>query len=148
MSTIHDVLRELLQLPGATYSCAAVRASGDVVAAAGAESLDPAAVVRWARTAADLLADDDLDDLMVTSRRSYLLVRPVDGGRHGPLLVALRLDRSRANLAAARRELAMVRLDRPHNVLPPASMSDPVAPLELAPLPRRVPAAIPPAAAW
>ncbi|GAA3235713.1 hypothetical protein GCM10017691_33320 [Pseudonocardia petroleophila] len=155
MSTIHDVLRELLQMPGATYSCAAVRASGDVVAEAGAEPVDPAAVVRWARTAADLLADadDDLEDLMVTSRRSYRIVRPVDGGERGPLLLLLCLDRSRATLAAARRELALVRLvDAPPapSALPPGVIEVPPPSQALAappaPLPRRVPAAIPPPA--
>jgi hypothetical protein len=149
LTTIHDVLRELLLLPGATYSCAAVRVSGELVGEAGSEPVDPATVVRWARSAAEFLAaaDDDLDDLMVTSRRSYRLVRPVDGGRHGPLLLHLCLDRTRANLAAARRELALVRLDVAPQTLPPALISATAGTAEWAPLPRRVPAAIPPPAA-
>lgn len=174
MSTIHDVLRELLLLPGATYSCAAVRASGELVAEAGGEPVDPAVVLRWARTAADFLADadDDLDDLMVTSRRSYRLVRPIQGGGHEPLLLHLCLDRSRANLAAARHELTRVRLDRPGEepgesppggsrpvgpsssgyarspglspVAPAASGPAASGPAGSVPLPRRVPSAIPP----
>lgn len=112
LSTFHDVLRGLLLLPGATYSCVADRVSGDLVAEAGEEPVDPAVVVRWARAAADFLAaaEDDLDDLMITSRWSYRLVRPVDDGDRGPLLLHLCLDRSRANLAVARRELSRVRL--------------------------------------
>lgn len=114
-----------------------------MVAEAGAEPVDPAVVLRWARTAADVLADagDDLDDLMVTSRRAYRLVRPVDGGQHGPLLLQLSLDRSRANLAAARRELALVRIES--SIPPPPAVTSPGP---LPPLPRRVPSAIPPAA--
>ncbi|QJY48366.1 hypothetical protein [Pseudonocardia broussonetiae] len=149
MTTIHTVLRELLQIPGATYACAAARSGGELLAEAGAEPVDPAVVVRWARSAADFLAnaDDELDDLMVSSRRSYRLVRPVDAPGSGPLLLVLCLDRARANLAVGRRELARVRLDdvAPEQALPPASMPDPAPPAAWAPLPRRVPSAIPPA---
>jgi hypothetical protein len=161
---IHDVLRGLLLLPGATYSCVADRASGELVAEAGGGPTDPAVVVRWARSAADFLAeaDDDLDDLMITSRWSYRLVRAVDDGGRGPVLLHLCLDRSRANLAAARRELSRVRLDAtevapqpPGPVPSPAktpsraeasSSADPPGPPGWMPLPRRVPAAIPPPA--
>ncbi|MHA6782403.1 hypothetical protein ACVGOW_15655 [Pseudonocardia saturnea] len=155
MTMIDDVLRGLLLLPGATYSCVAVRASGELVAEAGGEPIDPAVVVRWARSAADFLAGagDDLDDLMITSRWSYRLVRPVDDAGRGPLLLLLCLDRSRANLAVARRELSRVRLDaaevapQPRSAtLSPAKTSSQVDPPEWMPLPRRVPAAIPPPA--
>lgn len=149
MATIHTVLRELLQIPGATYACAAARTGDELLAEAGAEPVDPAVVVRWARSAADLLAaaDDELDDLMVTSRRSYRLVRPVDAPGLGPLLLVLRLDRARANLAVARRELARVRLedDAAAQGPPPAAMPQFPPSAARAPLPRRVPSAIPPA---
>lgn len=113
-----------------------------MVAEAGADPVDPAVVRRWARSAADALAgaDDDLDDLMVTSRLAYRLVRQVDGGQHGPLLLQLSLDRSRANLAAARRELALVRIESAAS--PPPAVTPPAA---VPALPRRVPSAIPPA---
>ncbi|MBW0092659.1 hypothetical protein I4I73_26210 [Pseudonocardia sp. KRD-184] len=155
MVTIHTVLRELLQIPGATYACAAARTGDELLAETGAEPVDPAVVVRWARSAADFLAaaDDELDDLMVTSRRSYRLVRPVDAPGLGPLLLVLCLDRARANLAVARRELAQVRLEDgpPAQGAPPAQAPAPAAmpqsppPTARAPLPRRVPSAIPPA---
>ncbi|GEC17724.1 hypothetical protein PHY01_00070 [Pseudonocardia hydrocarbonoxydans] len=122
-----------------------------MVAQAGSAPADPAAVVRWARSAADLLAadDDDLDDLMITSRRSYRLVRLLDGGELGPLLLHVCLDRNRANLAVARRELSRSRLEpEPVHAPPPAVIPEQAAPATWAPLPRRVPAAIPPAAPW
>ena len=89
---------------------------GKVLASAGAAADDgpgvPLAVLGWGATAAGYLAaaaNDELDDLIVTSRRAYHLVRQLDGPAGQPLLVYLRLDRPRANLAVARRALADVR---------------------------------------
>jgi hypothetical protein len=53
---------------------------------------------------------DGLEDLMVTSGRFYHVVREVHADGHHALLVYVCLDRARANLAAARRELAMLAL--------------------------------------
>jgi hypothetical protein len=68
-------------------------------------------VPRWGTAVATMFgatSGDELDDVMITGRRSYHLVRPLGSGAE--VLVYLRLDRSRSNLAAARRELAAVRL--------------------------------------
>lgn len=112
-----DVLQELLRLPGAHFCCIADGTMGKVLASAGAEVDDgpgvPLAVLGWGATAAGYLAaaaSDELDDLIVTSRRAYHLVRQLDGRSGQLLLVYLRLDRARANLAVARRALAAVRV--------------------------------------
>lgn len=111
-----ELLQELLRLPGAKYCCVADGAMGKVLASAGDEADDgpgvPLAVLGWGATAAGYLtsaASDELDDLIITSRRAYHLVRQLEGGSGQLLLVYLRLDRSRANLAVARRALGRVR---------------------------------------
>jgi hypothetical protein len=114
-----DALHSLLRLPGATYSCVVERDSGRVLAEVGqgeaasgdSEGVVPYSVPRWGTAVAamfDSTSGDELDDVMITGRRSYHLVRPIGPG--ASVLVYLRLDRSRSNLAAARRELATVRL--------------------------------------
>jgi hypothetical protein len=114
-----DALQTLLRLPGATYSCVVERDSGRVLAESGrgesgtgdSEGVVPYSVPRWGTAVAamfDSTSGDELDDVMITGRRSYHLVRPLGAGAE--VLVYLRLDRSRSNLAAARRELAAVRL--------------------------------------
>ena len=114
-----DALHTLLRLPGATYACVVERDSGRVLAELGqgeagtgdSEGVVPYSVPRWGTAVAamfDATSGDELDDVMITGRRSYHLVRPLGAG--AAVLVYLRLDRSRSNLAAARRELAAVRL--------------------------------------
>ena len=113
-----DALHGLLRLPGATYSCIVERDTGRVLAEVGqgeggvgdGEGVVPYSVARWGTAVAamfDATSGDELDDVMITGRRSYHLVRSV--GARASVLVYLRLDRTRANLAAARRELAAVR---------------------------------------
>ena len=114
-----DALHTLLRSPGATYACVVERDSGRVLAEVGhgeagtgdSEGVVPYSVPRWGTAVAamfDSTSGDELDDVMVTGRRSYHLLRPLGAG--GAVLVYLRLDRNRSNLAAARRELAAVRL--------------------------------------
>jgi hypothetical protein len=111
-----ELLQELLQVPGANFCCIADGAMGKVLASAGATTESsgvPLAVLGWGVTAAgylDAVAKDELDDLIVTSRRAYHLVRQLDGPAGELLLLYLRLDRPRANLAVARRALAGVHL--------------------------------------
>lgn len=114
-----DALQILLRLPGATYACVVERDSGWVLAELGpgeagagdSEGVVPYSVPRWGAAVAamfDSTSGDELDDVMITGRRSYHLVRPLDAG--AGVLAYLRLDRARSNLAVARRELAAVRL--------------------------------------
>jgi hypothetical protein len=129
-----DALHSLLRLPGATYSCVVERDSGRVLAELGqgeaatgdSEGVVPYSVPRWGTAVAamfDSTSGDELDDVMITGRRSYHLVRPIGPG--ASVLVYLRLDRSRSNLAAARRELATVRLGS--GAAPPAPAAVPAA---------------------
>jgi hypothetical protein len=137
-----DALQTLLRLPGATYSCVVERDSGRVLAELGrgeagtgdSEGVVPYSVPRWGTAVAamfDSTSGDELDDVMITGRRSYHLVRPLGPGAE--VLVYLRLDRSRSNLAAARRELATVRLaggaERSGAARPVAPTRAPAAPL-------------------
>jgi hypothetical protein len=149
---IPAVLQELLRLPGATYCCAVEQDSGQLLGEAGRDRGAADEVLPWGRTAAGFLAadGDDLDDVMMTSRRAYHLVRRLDG-HPSPLLVYLCLDRSRANLALSRRELALVQplvpgaaRPAPPPVNPQLEAVTPGAVVEPAVLPRRVAARVPP----
>ena len=113
MTTWGEALRRLLLTPGATYACAADARTGEIISEAGGESIDPAVVAGWGmavRTVLDDVGSDDLEDLMITSRRSYRLLRVLATGSRRPMLVHLCLDRDRSNLALARRELAAVQV--------------------------------------
>jgi hypothetical protein len=112
-----ELLQELLNIRGVTYCCLADGVMGTVLDSAGTEERDepgvPMAVLGWGATAAGFLstaAADEMDDLILTSRRAYHLVRQFEDGADHPLVIYLRLERRRANLALARRELAAVRL--------------------------------------
>lgn len=107
---IGDMVSGLRALPGFRYACVADPESGAVLGESGTADVAAQSVLRWAREAAGVLAegpDGGLDDLILTSRAAYHLVRPL--GREG-LLLYLCVDRSRSNLAVSRRELGAVRL--------------------------------------
>ena len=87
-----DALHALLRLPGATYSCVVERDSGRVLAEVGPRGgrrrrLRRSGAVlgpRWGTAVAamfDSTSGDELDDVMITGRRSYHLVRPARAGR-------------------------------------------------------------------
>ncbi len=138
-----DALHGLLRLPGATYACVVERDTGRVLVEAGrgeggagdGEGVVPYSVARWGTAVAamfDSTSGDELDDVMITGRRSYHLVRSL--GANATVLAYLRLDRTRSNLAAARRELAAVRwgagaggAPRPQAPAPPAAPPAPPA---------------------
>jgi len=76
-----DALHSLLRLPGATYSCVVERDSGRVLAEVGqgeaasgdSEGVVPYSVPRWGTAVAamfDSTSGDELDDVMITGRRS------------------------------------------------------------------------------
>jgi hypothetical protein len=123
--TFREVLLELMDLPGASYSCVADRVSGTLLGEVGVSSVAPGVVMEWGGGAAAFLASsagDGLDDLMITSHRSYHLVRPVAADARQWLMIYLCLDRGRSNLALARRELAAPQL---HKRLSTASVGPP-----------------------
>jgi hypothetical protein len=109
-------VQELSATPGARYSCIADAATRSILAERGDGDVDPAAVLGWGGSVTAGLAGADepevLDDLIVTARRSYHLVRWARSSARRPLLVYVCLERSRANLALARRALAVVVADR------------------------------------
>jgi hypothetical protein len=136
--TIRNMVLGLLELPGSRYSCVAELESGRILIESGAAMVDPAAVLRWGMEAAGVLEtvdDGGMEDFIMTSRNHYHLLRPVSAGQS--LLVYLCVDRTRANLALARRELAAA---RPEDEPEPEPERVPVAPVP-EPLRRRLPAA-------
>src|SRR4051794_15343395 len=144
--TFREVLLELMDLPGATYSCVADRVSGTLLGEVGASTVAPGVIMEWGGGAAAFLATtagDGLDDLMITSHRSYHLVRPVAADARQWLMIYLCLDRGRSNPALARRELASPRLHRGLSVAsvgpPPRAPAEPPDPGRR----RSVPAAMP-----
>jgi hypothetical protein len=144
--TFREVLLELMDLPGATYSCVADRVSGTLLGEVGTSTVAPGVVMEWGGGAAAFLATaggDALDDLMITSHRYYHLVRPVAADARQWLMIYICLDRARSNLALARRELGSARLHRRLAVAsvgpaPPAPVEPPDVGLR-----RSVPAAMP-----
>ena len=83
-----DALHTLLRLPGATYACVVERDSGRVLAELGqgeastgdSEGVVAYSVPRWGTAVAAMFgatSGDELDDVMITGRRSYHLVRPL-----------------------------------------------------------------------
>lgn len=112
---MNEWLRGLAALPGATYSCVLDFATGAVLDGAGAPDGDVLAAREAVAVAARLVAvpgpveagdADELDDMMIVSRRRYHLLRPLGAAPGRPLFAYLTLDRSRSNLAVARRALA------------------------------------------
>lgn len=77
-----------------------------------------AALGMEATTALGMVGDGGLEDFILTSGEHYHLVRPI--GAAQSLLVYLCVERARANLASARRELASARPDEFANAVPPA----------------------------
>jgi hypothetical protein len=143
--TIRKMVLGLLDLPGSRYSCVAELESGRILIESGSAMLDPAVVLRWGMEAVAVLetvADGGMEDFIMTSRGHYHLVRPLGGPRS--LLVYLCVDRTRANLASARRELASARPNDDNARVLTASPPEPLARLPPA-VSRRVAAAMPPA---
>jgi hypothetical protein len=172
-ATFDLAVQELSATPGARYSCIADAATRRILAERGNADLDPVTVLGWGGSVTAGLAGavepEALDDLIVTGARSYHLLRGARVAAVQPLLVYVCLERTRSNLALARRALAAVvagRLDpvptrndpvpgwipQPGPAAPrvpvvsrpggaPAAPSAPAAPAAL-PLPRRDPAPV------
>lgn len=114
MAEVDDVLVEILRLRGATYVCLADRTNCHIIGEAGKDDSENfSKVVKLETMVSEFLDsgfDDDLDDLIISSRHWYHLIRHVDSFGAPPLLLYLRLHRNRANLAIARRELSSAEL--------------------------------------
>ncbi len=112
-----EVVQELTAVPGTAYACVAHLATRRVLAESarpGSETATPEVVLAWSMQAVTVFDDGPahaLDDLMITSRRWYHVVRTLAApDPSATILLYLCLDRGRSNLAAARRELAAPRL--------------------------------------
>jgi len=164
-----ELLRDLLAHTGAEYCCVADPVQGKVLEEAGlqsgAQSETSLAVLGWGAGAEVFLrrsGSDELDDLIVTTQAAYHLVRPLEADADQPLLVYLRVDRKRGNLALARRGLATARpatapsgggsttSDRParlpaqrHPEAPARQEAARQVPAAVGALPRRQPLALP-----
>ncbi|MEW9532215.1 roadblock/LC7 domain-containing protein [Microbispora sp. NPDC049125] len=116
MIGIEDCLSEAMSIPGALGAILVDHTSGMAVAEKGMP--DPArsaaGLSEAFRATIDGVAVSSpegsfrVEDLIITTDTSYHLIRPMEMMFDGPLLVCLRLDRERANLALARRRLLTI----------------------------------------
>ncbi|WP_372500100.1 hypothetical protein [Sphaerisporangium perillae] len=116
---IEDCLTDILAIPGA-LDALVIEDTGGMPVAAGrtAPHLDPqtsaAALSQTFRATLDGLAVASPDgtirveDVIVTSDKGHHLLRPVETAVTGPILLYLRLDLERSNLALARHRLRAI----------------------------------------
>ena len=108
MATVTESLKELLRIEGAMCAALVDANSGMILGSAGSgPDVDIAAartteVVRAKlRTMKSLGLADAIEDILITLSKQYHIIRPIQA-KPG-LFMYLVLDRSRANLAMARR---------------------------------------------
>ena len=111
MATVSDALKDLLRIDGAMCAALVDANSGMMLGSAGSGlDLELAAagnteVVRAKlRTMKSLGLGDTIEDILITLTKQYHIIRPVQA-KPG-IFVYLVLDKSRANLAMARRTCA------------------------------------------
>lgn len=136
--TAPALVRALTAVPGSTHAAVVDERSGALLAESGPVGSDTplTALLTWARRTTARPGPGDLDDLVVTTDRAFHVLRrrTADGA---PVWTYLRVDRSRGNLALARRAAATAGAPAP--VRPPASR-----PVGLrSGLPKRPPTALP-----
>jgi hypothetical protein len=115
---IESCLADALAIPGALDALVVEDAGGAVVASGSITSLDPQAsadaFAGSLRATLDALALSApggtvrVEDVIVTSDQGHHLLRPLDAGPAGQILLYLRLDPGRANLALARHRLRTI----------------------------------------
>ncbi len=115
MSNIKESLANIMQIDGALGTCVVDSNSGMMLGAAGTGgniNLEVAAagnteVVRAKRkTMKALNLRDSIEDILITLRGQYHLIRPLT--TNDALFIYLVLDKVRGNLAMARHQLAAV----------------------------------------
>ena len=113
MATIKQVLDELLTIDGAMCAAVVDSASGMMLGSAGSGvDLEVAAagnteVVRAKmKTMRQLGLNDVIDDILITLGKQYHIIRPVS--RKDGVFLYLVLDKSKSNLALARRKVQNV----------------------------------------
>ncbi|MBP2703122.1 roadblock/LC7 domain-containing protein [Microbispora sp. RL4-1S] len=116
MIGIEECLSEAMSIPGAVGAVLVDHTSGMPVAAEGVPDPVRAAdglgdVFRAVLDGIALASPEQaarVEDVIVTTDAGYHLIRPVETVVDGPLLLCLRLDGDRANLALARLRLRAV----------------------------------------
>ncbi|MFC4531249.1 roadblock/LC7 domain-containing protein [Sphaerisporangium dianthi] len=118
MLDIEDCLTDILAIPGALDVLVIEDTGSTAVAARTATRLDPqesaTALTRILHAALDGLALTSPDgtvrveDVIITSDQGHHLLRPLETALTGPILLYLRLDLDRANLALARHRLRTI----------------------------------------
>ncbi len=115
MSSIKESLAKIMQLDGALGTCVVDSNSGMMLGAdghGGPVNLEVAAagnteVVRAKRkTMKALNLKDTIEDILITLRTQYHLIRPL--ASNDALFIYVVLDKQRGNLAMARHQLAAV----------------------------------------
>ncbi|GAA2687551.1 MULTISPECIES: roadblock/LC7 domain-containing protein [Nonomuraea] len=119
MLGLDDCLAEVMAIPGALDAMVVDHASGMAVAATGADgdvdaARSAAAISETLRVTMDGLAQSApggtvrVDDMLVTTDKGHHLLRPLETPFESPLVIYVRLDRDRANLALARFRLQAI----------------------------------------
>lgn len=113
MSNINESLQELMNLDGAMGSCIVDYMSGMVLGmAGGGVDLELAAagnsqvVKAKVATMQSLDIKGDIDDILITLESQLHIIRPT--ANHEDLFIYLVLDKSKANLALARRKVKAI----------------------------------------
>lgn len=117
MANTKDSLPKLMEIDGCIGCCIVDSNSGMMLGAAGggAHNLEVAAagnteVVRAKRkTMKSLALNDQIEDILITLGRQYHLIRPL--ASNDALFIYVMLDKTKANLAMARHQLAQVEKD-------------------------------------
>lgn len=112
MSNVQESLDKLADLQGFVGACVVDSNSGMMLGSIGGDSvnLELAAagnteVVRSKRqTIKSLQLDDEIEDILITLRKQYHLIRPMT--KNEGLFIYLVLDKKRSNLAMGRHTLA------------------------------------------
>ncbi|WP_066363372.1 hypothetical protein [Herbidospora mongoliensis] len=113
MIGIEDCLSEAMAIPGALGAILVDHTSGTALATEGLPDPERSAIGLSETFRATLdglaLSSPDgtirIDDLIITTDHGYQLIKPMETMWDGPILICVRLDRDRANLALARRRL-------------------------------------------
>jgi len=113
MSSLDDVLQQLLAIEGATGAAIVDYGSGMALAQGGNPSFDLGVAAAGnsnlvrakLATMRDLGVTDDIDDILISLSTQYHLINVLDAQRAGGLFIYLVLNRAAANLALARHKL-------------------------------------------
>ncbi|GHH67181.1 hypothetical protein GCM10017673_13920 [Streptosporangium violaceochromogenes] len=116
MLGIEDCLAEVMAIPGAVDAMVIDQTSGTAVAAGGGEgNLDvgrsAAGLSETLRATADGLASTSaggtvrISDMIITTDDGHHLLKPLETVFDGPLVMYVRLDSKRSNIALARHRL-------------------------------------------